>query len=105
MADIVDVQIKMIAPEKWRQNERLARAENVARRGLTLALGYDPMLHPNAPSTRIRPARNVPGGKHPWHAGLQVFIDYDAVVSGNPRFFGERGVRPHTDSDHDEIAL
>lgn len=50
MADITDFQIEMITPEKWRQNERLARAENVARRSLTLALRYEPVFHPNAPA-------------------------------------------------------
>ena len=34
MTDVVDVQIEMIAPEEWRQRERFACAENIARGGL-----------------------------------------------------------------------
>src|SRR5206468_5426006 len=64
VTDVADMQIEMIAPEKWRSDELLASAENIPRRGLPLSLGHYPMLHPNVACARIGPARNIAGGKN-----------------------------------------
>src|SRR5213083_287294 len=84
VTDVADMQIEMIAPEKWRSDELLASAENIPRRGLPLSLGHYPMLHPNVACARIGPARNIAGGKNSRDVRLQQFIDQHAVVSGNP---------------------
>src|SRR5207245_3210794 len=64
VTDIADVQIEMIAPKKRWNSERLARAENVARRSLPLPLSHHPVLYPDAACARIGPARDIAGGKN-----------------------------------------
>src|SRR5689334_18686386 len=44
VTDVMNVDIEMVAPEKWRHNEPLLGAQNVARRGLTLSLSHHPMF-------------------------------------------------------------
>src|SRR5947207_13511424 len=59
MSDIADVQIEMIAPEKWRCNEALRRTENIARGGMARPLRHDPRLRPDRPTgLRSRPQRD-----------------------------------------------
>ena len=71
MSDIADVQIEMIAPEKWRRGKALMRTENIARGCLALPLRHDPMLHPDFPTgAHIGPERDVAGGKNFRHACL-----------------------------------
>ena len=57
MTDVVDVQVEMITPEEWRDRERFACAENIARSSLTLALSDNPVFHPDTARARIGPAR------------------------------------------------
>src|SRR5437899_10647099 len=80
VADVADVQIEMVTPEKRRHNEGLTRANNVARSGLALPLRDDPVLHPHAPRARIGPARDVASGKYSRHICLQKFGYIYAVV-------------------------
>src|SRR6266480_1437918 len=61
VADVPDGYFEMIAPEEWRDDERLARAENVARRGLPLPFGHHPVLDANPPCARIGPPRDIAG--------------------------------------------
>ena len=75
MTDVVNVQVEMVAPKKWRRGEGLVRAENVARGRLTLALGHDPMLDANATHARVGPARDVTGSKNCGHVCFQKFIN------------------------------
>jgi hypothetical protein len=44
MSDVIDRNVIMLAPEKWRGREWLAKAQHVACRRLTLALRNHPML-------------------------------------------------------------
>jgi hypothetical protein len=44
MADIVDWDIVMLAPEKWHCGERYGLAQHIESRGLSLTLGDDPVL-------------------------------------------------------------
>ena len=74
MTDVVDVQIEMIAPEEWRECERFACAENIARGSLTLALSHNPVFHPDAARARIRPARNVARGKNSRNVCFQKLV-------------------------------
>jgi len=68
VADVVDMEIEMVAPEKWWHCEWLARPEDVTRRGLTLPLPHDPVLNPNAARARVRPVCDVTGRKDPGDA-------------------------------------
>src|SRR5205085_11455378 len=56
---IMDVQVKMIAPEKWRHDERFARAEHIPSSSLALSLRNDPVLHSDTACAGIGPACDV----------------------------------------------
>jgi hypothetical protein len=57
------MEIELVAPEKWRHCEWLARPEDITRRGLTLPLRHDPVLNPNAARAGVRPICDVTGRK------------------------------------------
>src|ERR1700680_3918571 len=60
MADIVDRDVVVLAPEEGHGGKSLAVPEHVERSGVTLALCHYPMLDANAlAAMQIRPARNV----------------------------------------------
>jgi len=105
MADVVDMEIEMVAPEKWWHCEWLARPEDVTRRGLTLPLPHDPVLNPNAARARVRPVCDVTGRKDPGDARFQKFIDHNAIVRGDARVLGKPDVRSHSDSNHNQVAI
>src|SRR6185503_19665829 len=64
MADIVDRNIIVLAPEEGHRAEFLPMPEHVDGRGLRLALRNHPMLDTDAlAAVRIGPSRNVPGRK------------------------------------------
>ena len=48
---------------------------------------------------------DVAGGEDAGRAGLQVLVDEDAVVDGEPGLGGELGARLHADADDHEVAL
>src|SRR4029077_2892879 len=75
VTNIANGHIEMIAPEKWRTDERLACAENVARRSLPLPFCHHPVLHTNATCARIGPPRDIAGGKDSWDICFQKFVD------------------------------
>ena len=105
VANVLDVYLKMVAPEKWRIAERLSRAEHIPRCNLPLSLRDHPMLYPDPASARVRPARNIAGGKDSRNVGLQKFIDQHTIVDSNACFFSKMSVRPHANSNHDEITI
>src|SRR5262245_8392972 len=105
MANVMNVQIKVITPEKWRQNEWLARSENVTRGGLTMALRHHPMFHPDASRARIGPTRDVASRKNPRHVRLQKFVNQYAIVDCNACLFGYGDVWAHPDSNDHQITL
>src|SRR5205823_8396710 len=67
---IMDVQVKMIAPEKWRHDERFARAEHIPSSSLALSLRNDPVLHSDTACAGIGPACDVAGSKYSRHVRL-----------------------------------
>src|SRR5262245_7088170 len=100
MTDVVDVQIEMIAPEKWRDDERLARSEHVPGGSLTLALRDDPVLHANAARARIGPARNVARGKNSGNVRFQKLVYQHTVVSRDARLLSKMRVWANANSDN-----
>ena len=48
---------------------------------------------------------DVAGGEDARRAGLQVLVDEDAVVDGEPGLGGQPGARLHADADDHEVAL
>ena len=101
MTDVVDVQIEMIAPEEWRDRERFACAENIARRSLTLALSHNPVFHADPACARIGPARNVAGGKDSGNVRFQKLVYQHTVVSCDARLLSKMCVWANADSNHD----
>ena len=81
VADVVDGDVVVLAPEERHGVEALAPAEDVARRRLALAFGDHPVLDAD-PIARVRigPARDVAGGEDAGRAGLEVLVDGDAAV-------------------------
>src|SRR5436190_9687929 len=95
----------MITPKKRRHSESLTRAKNVARSSLALALSHDPVLDAHTALVRIGPTRDVAGCKNSRDVRFQTFVDHDAVVSGNARFFGQRYIWPNADSHYHQGAI
>ena len=85
MSDVFDRDVVVLAPEERHRVERFAAPEHVARRDLPLALGDHPVLDSDALSRmRIRPPRDVAGGKDPAGARLEVLVDDHALSSVRP---------------------
>src|SRR5215475_7182486 len=105
MAHIMNVQIKMIAPKKWRQDELLARSKNVTAGGLAMALRHHPMFYPDASRARIGPACDIASRKNPRHVRLQKLVDHYAVVGGDARLFGYGDVWAHADPNDYQVAI
>src|SRR5262245_24465152 len=106
MADVVDRHVVVLAPEERHGGERLAASEHGERRSLSLALGDDPMLHPNVlAAVQIRPARNVPGRIDSWHARLQMVTNEHAAINGEAGFFSTREEWAHPDAYNHQIGV
>src|SRR6516225_5525186 len=81
MADVVDRDVVVLAPEERHRGIALAAAEQVARGRLALPLGDDPVLdaQPLA-AVGVGPAGDVAGGENAGRAGVEVFIDDHAAI-------------------------
>src|SRR5581483_3932560 len=81
MADIIDRDVVMLAPEERHGPIGFAPAEHVAGGGLALPLGHHPMLdaHPFA-AIAIGPEGDVAGGEYAWSAGFQILVDQDSAI-------------------------
>src|SRR3989442_11516991 len=76
VADIVDCDVVMLAPEEGDRIESLAAAEDIARCSLSLAFGDDTMLDADALAGMwIGPPGDVAGSEHTRGAGLEVLVD------------------------------
>ena len=105
VTDIMDVQIEMIAPEKWRHSKTLTRAENVARCCLALALGHHPVLDTYTARAWIEPAGDVAGSKNSRHVRFQKFVHQNAVICRDSCFFSKRSVWAYADSNDHQVAI
>ena len=81
VADVVDRHFVVPAPEVGDIRVALAKADQIARRRLSLPLGDHPMLDPDgvAPA-QVQIAGDVARGEYPRRARLQVRVDDDAPV-------------------------
>src|SRR4029077_9803529 len=100
MTNVVNVQIEMIAPEEWRDRERFAGAENIARSGLTLALSHNPVFHADPAGARIGPARNVARGKNSVDVRFQKRVDQHTAVSRDACLVSKTRVWANADSNN-----
>src|SRR6516225_7930944 len=106
MADLVDRDIIVLAPEERDRGIALAAAEQVARGRLALPLGDDPVLdaQPLA-AVGVGPAGDVAGRVNAGHAGFEVFVDHHAAIDREPGVAREIDTRPHADPDNDEFGI
>src|SRR3954447_4118842 len=104
MADIVDRKVVMLAPEERDIDEAFAPPQDIARDGLALALGNDPVFDPERfPTVGIRPSRNIAGGIDSRRAGLQVCVYDHAAVDREAGLLGKLDARPHANADNYEV--
>src|ERR1043166_9817015 len=94
----------MIAPEKRHGREAFLCAENISGSSLALALRHDPVLDANATGARVRPARNIAGGKDAGDVCFQEFVHQHTAISGDIGVLREADVWPHADPDHHQVA-
>src|SRR5947208_8964580 len=105
MTHIMNVQVEMIAPEKWRYHEGFVRAKHIAGGSLALALWDDPVLDANAPCARIGPPGDVAARENARYIRFQKLVHQHSVVSRDTRLLGKLCVWANADSDHDQIAV
>ena len=78
VADVVDRDVVVLAPEERNSVESLADAEDVASGNLTLTLGHDPVFDANPiAAVRVRPSRDVASGEYPRRARLEELLRSD----------------------------
>src|SRR5258708_28139796 len=79
--------------------------EHVGRRSLALPFCDDPVLDAyRSAAVRIWPACDVAGGIDSGDIRLQVFVDDNAVVDGNPGAGRKRDVRLHANTCNNEVS-
>src|SRR5262249_27898267 len=106
MADIVDRDVIMLAPEEWDSSKFFAAPEQVAGRGLALTLGHDPMLDANLiAAMRIGPPRDVAGSQNRWLARFQIGVHAHPAIHGKSGSLGEREPRANADPGDHKISL
>ena len=85
VADVLDRDVVVLAPEKRNRVEPLAIAEHVPSGHLTLALGDDPVFDADSRAgVGIGPSSDVAGGEHARRAGLEILVDGDAAIDASP---------------------
>src|SRR5215467_7820622 len=106
MADIVDRNVIVLAPEERYGRELLPISEHVECCGLALPLCDDPMLDANSCARMwIGPAGNVARGKDSWRAGFKIIVNHNATVEREARTLGERNTRAHADASNHEVGI
>src|SRR5205823_10625329 len=106
VADIIDGDVVVLAPEEGDGGKLPAVPEHVERRSLSLALGNHPMLDANGlAAVRIGPACNVARREDPRCARFEIGVHHDAAINGKPRRFGKPGSWAHANTGDDEIGL
>src|SRR5215208_240857 len=95
----------MAAPEEGHRVEALASPQDVARRGLPLPLGDDPVLDADAlPAPRVGVPCDVACGEDPRCARLEVLVDEHATLYREAGPGGQLVVRAHADARDDQIG-
>src|SRR5438067_1197566 len=106
VADVVDRDVVVLAPEEGHRVESLAASQHVAGRRLALPFGDHPVLHANAVAgVRIGPSRDIAGGEDARHAGFEVLVDGDPPVDREPGALGEAQRRTNADAEHEEVDV
>src|SRR5271155_3970260 len=94
MADVVDRDVVMLAPEEGSRRERRPVADHIERGDLALALRDNPMLDPNRLATdRIWPTRDIARGEYTGRARFEIGVDNDAPIHFEPCRLGKSDTR------------
>jgi hypothetical protein len=102
----LEAEIVLLGPEERNGVKSFALAQYIARSSLPLPLGDDKVFDPDALTGKsVWPARDIASSKDARGARLKVLIYSDTTVHGQPRSRRKRGLRPHPDTDDDEIGL
>jgi hypothetical protein len=105
VSDLGEAEVVLFGPEKWDAIERFMPAEDVARRGLALALGDDPMFDAYSLTGQpVRPARDVASSEDAGNAALEVLVDDNAAIDREPCLFRQRDRWPYADPDDDKVS-
>ena len=106
MADVVDWNVVVLAPEEGNRIERLAQTQHVEGRRLSLSFRHDPMLDANGLAREaIRPARDVAGGEDSGRARFEKRVDDKSAVDLEASRLCEAQARTHAEPGDDEIGL
>src|SRR5487761_1984678 len=106
VTQISNAEIVLLGPKERHSVKPIASTEHVARGGLPLALGDDPVLDADSLAGEpVRPARDVAGREDARNIRFEAFVDRDAAVGGEARLFRQCDHRPYADADDDQIGL
>src|SRR3546814_8315377 len=90
MADVVDHDVVMLAPEEGDRREAFSPAEHVACRRRTLPLGDRPMLDADiVAGLGVGPARDIACREDAGRARFEEGVDQHAAVCGEPGGLGK----------------
>ena len=105
-ARVLHADVVLVGEEVRQAVVGVGAAEHVAGGGRPLVERVGPVLDADPLAVEgVVGVGDVAGGEHAGRAGLQVLVDEDAVVDGEPGLRGELGARLHADADDHEVAL
>ena len=88
VSDISEPEVILLGPEEWDRVKPFAVAKNVACRRLSLTLGHNKVFDADSfAGEPVRLTRDVAGSEYAWDARLEVFVDDDAAINGEPCSF------------------
>ena len=103
---VLHAEVELVGIEVRDARVGLGHAQHVPGGGACLTPGVIPMLDPDRRSVRRMPGRgDVASGKEPGHAGLEPFVDEDAISHVEARCGREARTWPCADADDDQVAL
>src|SRR6202021_102992 len=98
--------LTIVAPEEGPRMECLPLSQHIARGGLPLTFGDDPVFDPDVfAGMRIGPARDVARGVDSGDAGFEVCAYGDTTIERKAGLFGQRQARADADANDDHICL
>src|SRR5262249_22193045 len=105
VSDVIDRNVIVLAPEEWNVGKPLPLSEHVARRGLALPFGHNPVLDPQTLAVAgVGPARDIPGGKKAGRASLEIFVHRHAAVDLQAGALGQLETWPYANADDHEVC-
>jgi hypothetical protein len=106
MANIGNGKIVMLAPEEGYSIVAHLPAQDVPRCDLSLPLGNNPVLDPDALTAgSVRPTDDITGGVDRPDTGPQKLVHQHPAINAEARLFGKRGGWSDANADHDKIRL